>query len=116
MTLVLAKERSVESIKEALFAKRSIAYFHGELAGKPEHLKGLLKASVKIRIINEKRAEVTNISDITYRAVSGNNLYILPANKTVLLTIPGPETVFTVENCHTGNGEKLTVTVSDFDI
>lgn len=65
MTFVLSKERNVESMKEALFAKRSIAY----------------------------------------RATAGNNLYILPANKTVLLTIPGPETVFTVENCHTGNGE-----------
>ena len=114
MTLVLAKERSIESIKEALFAKRSIAYFDGELVGKPEHLKGLLKASVKIRVINEKQAEITNVSDITYRATAGGNLYILPAQKTILLTIPGPETVFIVENCYTGNGEKLTVTVSDF--
>ncbi|MEA4979755.1 MAG: PHP domain-containing protein [Petrimonas sp.] len=114
MTLVLAKERSIESIKEALFAKRSIAYFDGELVGKPEHLKGLLKASVKIRVINEKQAEVTNVSDITYRATAGGNLYVLPAQKTILLTIPGPETVFIVENCYTGNGEKLTVTVSDF--
>lgn len=113
MTLVLAKERSIESIKEALFAKRSIAYFDGELAGKPEHLKGLLKASVKIRVINEKQAEVTNVSDITYRATADGNLYVLPAQKTILLRIPGPETVFTVENCYTGNGEKLTVTVSD---
>lgn len=113
MTLVLAKERSIESIKEALFAKRSIAYFDGELAGKPEHLKGLLKASVKIRVINEKQAEVTNVSDITYRATADGNLYVLPAQKTILLRIPGPETVFTVENCYIGNGEKLTVTVSD---
>lgn len=116
MTLVLAKERTVESIKEALFAKRSIAYFHGMLAGKPEHLKGLLKASLKIRIINEKQAEITNISDITYRATAGSNLYILPAQKTILFSIPQPETVFTVENCYTGNEENLTVSASDFDI
>lgn len=115
MTLVLAKDRSVESIKEALFSKRSIAYFHGELAGKPEHLKGLLKASLKIRIINDKQAAVTNISDITYRATADNNLYIFPAQKTILIAIPAPETVFTVENCHIGSKEKLTVTVSDFD-
>ncbi len=116
MTLVLAKERSIESIREALFAKRSIAYFNGELAGKPEHLKGLLKASLKIRIINEKRAEITNVSDIAYRATDGGNLYVFPAQKTVSLTIPASETVFTVENCHIGDGEKLTVTVSDFDV
>lgn len=116
MTLVLAEERSLESIKEALFAKRTIAYFNGELAGKPEYLKGLLKASLKVRVINEKQAEVTNVSDITYRATAGGNLYILPAQKTVLLAIPRPGTVFTVENCHTGNGERLTVALSDFDI
>ncbi len=116
MTLVLAKERTVQSIKEALFARRSIAYFHGELAGKAELLKGLLKASLKIRVINEKQAEITNISDITYRATAGSNLYILPAQKTILFSIPQLETVFTVENCHTGEGEKLTVSASDFDI
>lgn len=116
MTLVLAKERSAESIKEALFAKRTIACFNSELAGKPEHLKGLLKASLKIRIINENLAEITNISDITYRVTEGKNLHIFPAGKTVLFSIPGLETVFTVENCHTGTGEKLTVTASDFDI
>ncbi len=115
MTLVLAKERNIESIKEALFAKRSIAYFNGELAGKAEHLKGLLKASLKIRIINDKQAEVTNISDIMYRATGGGNLYIFPAQKTILMVIPTPETIFTVENCHIGSKEKLTVTVSDFE-
>ncbi len=116
MTLVLAKERSIESIKEALFAKRSIAFFNGELAGKPEHLKGLLKASLKIRTINDKQAEVTNVSDITYRATAGGNLYIFPAQKTIRMTIPQPDAVFTVENCHTGSNEKLTATLSDFDI
>ena len=115
MTLVLAKERTIESIKEALFAKRSIAYFHGELAGKQEHLKGLLKASLKIRIINDKYTEVTNISDITYRVIGGGNSYIFPAQKTILMAVPGYDTIFTVENCHTGSNEKLTVTVSDFD-
>jgi hypothetical protein len=81
MTLVLAKERSEASIKEALFAKRTMAFFNGELAGKPEHLKGLLKASLKIRVINEKLVEVTNISDITYQATGGKKLYIFPAEK-----------------------------------
>lgn len=116
MTLVLAKERTIESIKEALFAKRSIAYFNGELAGKTEHLKGLLKASLKIRIINDKQAEITNVSDITYRATAGSNSYVFPAQKTILMSVPKPETVFTVENCHIGSKEKLTVTVSDFNI
>lgn len=115
MTLVLAKERSEASIKEALFAKRTMAFFNGELAGKPEHLKGLLKASLKIRVINEKLVEVTNISDITYQATGGKKLYIFPAGKTISFSVPAFDTVFTVENCHTGTGQKLTVTASDFD-
>lgn len=115
MTLVLAKERSEASIKEALFAKRTMAFFNGELAGKPEHLKGLLKASLNIRVINEKLVEVTNISDITYQATGGKKLYIFPAGKTISFSVPAFDTVFTVENCHTGTGQKLTVTASDFD-
>lgn len=114
MTLVLAKERSEESIKEALFAQRSIAFFDGQLVGKPQHLKGLLKASLKVRVINEKQAEITNISDITYRATAGGSLYIFPAQKTILISTPQPETVFTVDNCFTGEDEKLTISASDF--
>ena len=115
MTLVLAKERNAESIKEALFAKRSIAFFNGELAGKAEHLKGLLKASLKIRVINDKLAEVTNISDIPFQATGNGSLYIFPAGKTVLMAIPDMGTTFSVENCHIGKGQKLTVSVSDLD-
>lgn len=113
MTIVLAHERSVESIKEALFAKRSIAYFNGELAGKSEHLKGLLKASVKVHLINEKHAQITNISDIPFKLTIGDNLYTIPARKSIMLPIPNQDG-FTVQNCHIGHGQKLTVYASDF--
>lgn len=114
MTLVLATDRSEQGIRDALFARRSIAFFNGELAGKAEYLKGLLKASLKIRILDDKQAEVSNISDITYRATGGGNAYSFPAGKTVRISIPQPDTVFTVVNCHTGKESKLTVTPSDF--
>lgn len=113
MTIVLAHERSVESIKEALFAKRSIAYFNGELAGKSEHLKGLLKASVKVHLINEKHAQITNISDIPFKLTIGDNFYTIPARKSIMLPIPNQDG-FTVQNCHIGHGQKLTVYASDF--
>lgn len=116
MTLVLAKEHSEQSIKEALFAKRSIAFFNGELAGKPEHLKGLLKASLQIRLINDKQMEIQNISDIPFRATANEKLYLFPAGKTILMPVPKEDTRFTIENCHIGNGKKLSVLASDFDI
>jgi hypothetical protein len=48
ITLVLAKDRSIESIKEALMQRRSIAYFKDMLIGRPEHLNPLVQASLVI--------------------------------------------------------------------
>ena len=81
MTLVLATDKSEQAIKEALFAGRSIALFNNQLAGKPEHLKGLVTAALQVNPINEKTVEVTNISDIPFRATSNGELYLFPAGK-----------------------------------
>lgn len=116
MTLVLAKERSEAGIREALFDRRSIAFFNGELAGKAEHLKGLLKASLQIRIINDTFIEVKNNSDIAYRATSGGNTYLFPAGKTIRMATPATDTQFTVENCHIGKDRKLVVSTADFSL
>ena len=48
ITLVLAKERSIESIKEALMQRRSIAFFKDMLIGRAEHLNPLVQASLVI--------------------------------------------------------------------
>jgi hypothetical protein len=48
ITLLLAKERSIESIKEALMQRRAIAYFKDMLIGRPEHLNPLVQASIVI--------------------------------------------------------------------
>ena len=48
ITLVFAKEKSLESIKEALFAGRTVAVYNSLLVGKPEYLNPLLTASIKI--------------------------------------------------------------------
>ena len=84
-----------------------------KLAGKSEHLKGLLKASVKVHLINEKHAQITNISDNPFKLTIGDNLYTIPARKSIMLPIPNQDG-FTVQNCHIGHGQKLTVYASDF--
>ncbi len=48
ITLVFAKEKSLESIQEALFAGRTVAVYNDLLVGKEEFLKPLLKASISI--------------------------------------------------------------------
>ena len=50
ITLVFAKEKTLESLKEALFEKRTVAVFNSLLVGRDEFLKPLLKESV---LINE---------------------------------------------------------------
>jgi 3',5'-nucleoside bisphosphate phosphatase len=48
MTLVLAKERSEASIKEALIAGRTVAWASKYLAGKEEHVRSLFNACVDL--------------------------------------------------------------------
>lgn len=105
MTLVFAKERSEAGIKEALFAKRTLAFFHGNLVGNKELLEKLVDASLKTRPVGNN-LEVRNISDITYKMTIGDELYVFPAGKTTLINKPEGE--LTVKNCLYGNGKYLT--------
>lgn len=69
MTLVFAKERTLESIKEALFAKRSVACFANQLAGQEHLLKEIFKESLIINKPfkvegNEASFQLVNSSDV----------------------------------------------------
>jgi hypothetical protein len=109
MTLVFASERTEKGIREALFAGRSAAFFNGQLAGRPEHLRALLKASLEVKIINADKgtAVVVNRSSISYTIAFDNRQTVLPADKTVRVTLPKDGKV-TVLNCFTGMDEHLT--------
>ncbi len=112
MTLVFATEKTEEGIKEALLARRTAALFDGVLFSKPEYLTKLIKASLQVRMINEKFAEVTNISDIQYEMSNNGSLYIFPARKTVRIpaTLTG-DLIF--KNCFTGLHQNLTLPVPE---
>jgi predicted metal-dependent phosphoesterase TrpH len=49
LTLAFTKARSAESLKEALFAKRTVAVYNGLWVGREEWLLPLLRASIRIR-------------------------------------------------------------------
>lgn len=112
-TLVFAKERSEQGVREALFARRAAACFNGQLAGKKEHLQPLLLASLAIRKIDDKTVEVTNNSDIPYRMTAAQKLLLFPAGKTVRVAVPDTDTL-TVENCYISSREKLVIPVAVF--
>ena len=74
MTLVFAKERTIESVREAMFAGRILALYSNTLAGDADLIKQIIEKSLQIRVIDEKngKIEVTNISDIQFEALFDN--------------------------------------------
>lgn len=99
VTLVFAKERSIESIKEALNEKRTAVWFNNLLIGREEHIKPLILASLnvvkaayigkttilEVKIQNNSDAEyiLENLSDYTFHA-NANLVKVLPHATTTL--------------------------------
>jgi hypothetical protein len=76
MTLVFARERSHDSLREALFAGRTMVWFRDILAGKEEYAKPLFYQSVSVgkTYYSDKDHlyfEVTNKSDIPFYLING---------------------------------------------
>ena len=71
MTLVFAKERTIESVREAMFAGRMLALYTNKLAGNADLIKQVVQKSLQVRVIEAEkgRIEVTNISDIRFEAL-----------------------------------------------
>lgn len=110
MTLVFATDHSVEGIKEALFAGRSVAYFNGQMAGPDNLLRALLSESLDLRIINPASGlvEIMNLSDIPYVFKIKDQLINIPINKCIRMQLP-IEGELVVLNCQTGSDTYLTL-------
>ena len=80
MTLILAKDRSLDSIREALEAGRTIAYGFGHLCGSEELLLDLFKASVTLGPVDGKKVSLTNMTSVPYiiKKENGNPVRIPP--------------------------------------
>jgi hypothetical protein len=99
MTLVLSKERTEEGIKEALFARRTIAYFYNTLMGKEEWLEKFFHASIEIQPPHYTTPEyrflhIKNKSDVSFLlhkvdvAEKFPEEIELSAGQSVLVTLP----------------------------
>ncbi len=79
ITMVFAKNKSKESIKEALFSGRTVVFYNELLIGKEENLKPLIQKCLLINNINDlelgysedgkstiKKIEIKNISDAPF--------------------------------------------------
>jgi hypothetical protein len=121
MTLVFAKEKNHDSLKEAMFAGRTLVYFRDKLAGKEEYAKPFFYQCIsagKIFYQDNKNLcfEVTNNSDIPFYLINGvanaPASVNLSANSVTRIVVSKKVTTpltYDVKNVLTGENEVLRV-------
>lgn len=102
ITLVFATEKTPEAIKEALFARRTVAYFNNLLIGREEHLKPLIEACLTAEtqgyegvrsVIN---VGIKNTSDTPF-ILANNSDFTFHANSDVIILEPHATTTLQVK-------------------
>ncbi len=100
LTLVFAREHSLESLQEALRAGRTAVWFKNQMIGQPEYLQKLYDASVMVSQVyhskeTERFFEMTNHSflnlDLKRVGKIGPNFIWIPARSTVQISVNMPE-------------------------
>ena len=103
MTLVFAKERSEEGVKEALFSRRTLGFFGNQLMGPEDLITDLFKASV---IVNPPFMESESNGEPVKHLELKN-----PTNLTFILSKKGEdETIIAVANWSDKN-EKVSLLI-----
>lgn len=119
MTLVLAKERTLESIQEAMTERRTLALYNGQLAGKREFVEAIYQASIVRQKVAEGKEgrvtyELTNTSDIPFVLESAKQEVILLNPATTIRYETGKNgeaRVFKVKNIWLSSKDNLEVTL-----
>ena len=136
LTLVFAKDRSIEAVKDALFDRRTavVAAGGGDIYGKEEFLRPLFDSSLEIlnstlefvehrtqailRLKNNSDLPLTLVADGAVDGVSYPDKVVIPADATVVIMVskkgtePGVRMVelpFVVQNFHTSAEQSLKV-------
>jgi len=108
MTLILVKERTYDSVREAFFAKRLIGFAAGMVLGAPQLLKKLFVASVTMTK-KPGLLELTNKSDIPCFVQAGGAIRELPAQGRLSMYRSGNVTKLTVSNWLVGMNQPLEI-------
>lgn len=120
MTIIFAKDSSLESLREALDAKRTIAYSYGVLAGSEELLSKFVSACItcEFMTLDYKQRPIyklTNNSSVEYCfSADGHNLVNLPANSSITVRVDkkGASLNLVFENVWCSSNKFLTLTVT----
>ncbi len=101
ITLVFAKEKSLKSLQEALFAGRTVAIYNSLLVGKSEFLKPLIASSVqvseagylkdksilKVVLKNVSSSDLLFENQMPYTFYNQSPVFTIPAERTLILEI-----------------------------
>lgn len=92
MTFILAENNSLEALKEALLAHRTLAYSYGSIAGEEGLLQDFFKAAMAVKIINvdsrgNRTVSLSNMSSLPYLLDFGGNPVILNPFCTIRTTV-----------------------------
>ena len=108
--IVLARERTLEGVREAMFAGRVIAVFDGQAVATPELLKALFEACVEFKHITGDNYEVTNISDIPFD-ISSKQLSCKLMPRTTMRFKAKGSFAAEITNLHIDENSNLQVTI-----
>lgn len=91
MTLVLAKELTEKSVKDAILKNRTLAYVSGNVIGEEKWLVEFLNASLDCRMVMEneekefRKYQITNHSSIPYTLRRGKKTYTVAPFKSIFV-------------------------------
>lgn len=105
MTLVFSKDKSLESVREALEAQRTLALAFNNLWGPDQLLKDLFMACVKVEQLSGNKYVLTNISSIPFvLQQKGSNRVHLDPSTSIFMSVPknGNSLNFAVVNMWNG--------------
>ena len=102
MTLILAKERTLEAVREALDECRTIAYGYNTLCGEEQLLKDFFAAGVKTAVMHRISSFIsvalTNMTSIPYVIrMEGKNQMKLDPFQTLWIKVSGDKTTLDLE-------------------
>ena len=102
MTLVLAKEKTLEAVREALESRRTISYGYNTLCADEQLLKDFFTASVKVTVMHRGKSAInvaiTNVTSIPYTIrPEGQNQAKLNPFQTIWYSVPNDKQTFDVE-------------------
>lgn len=115
MTLVFAKDKSLESVRESLESQRTLAFAYGNVWGADKLLKGLFLACVKVTNVDGRKYLLTNQSSVPYviQKADGSRVHLDPFTSiSVVFPKDGTSLNLTIMNMWNGTESHPTVEIS----